>query len=725
MKQELIDKLIHDLEGEWTEDVRSAVHALVSLGPSILVPLLRAFEQGDAYLKANTAHVLKQMQPDDTLPMLVEHLETRHLSLQSKTILTEVLHHLLDDNNDNASILSLLTELAETTDEQLRLLVTQSLGKCVPAQSVPVLRRLSKDTSYQVRAEAKRLLALFPMYSDDDIPLWNTSSFEAAARLRVRNGLSETRSDAIEAMLRRGERATAELLPYLDDAGEQTFEAMSPILQGLDAHQVVPPLKSVIRSQGLPPRRRVAAMKVARELSVSPTEMGKMYRDFLEEDSPELRFAGAEGLLIGEELGSLVVTDDEKSKLFKVLGELLCNERHDVRYQASHLLSRTEEASSQSLLRYVMDVLHKYPDDASRVFQMKILARLMDNLPSIQFLLPELLEFVGNSRGEALMIGLTMLDKFVPSKSSKMISNKLLQLLQNLEKPEPVELVLSLLERVLPRNHTEASEVLCKLEERFSSHSLWPKVLLLCGRICDQGSVDMLIRWAQTKSEEEADLTSRDVAVEVLSSLDGTLREVWIGDDGRYHHRQAPVCDCGGRLVWETRNSREELRCKECDKEYLQTKDRSYSVAEEFVGQLCVCPSCPRKQVLTKMSDGTYICPASGDLYAPRFDNQELLRIKSMKHGACTCCSPRQPLEEKNGRFVCIQTKRSPEEVHANNELPVIDTLEIPARKGGVPANPVARPTPTTLTSTRVFQLRQHILPELTDVEDDMEPEDL
>ncbi|TNE48986.1 MAG: hypothetical protein EP343_13985 [Deltaproteobacteria bacterium] len=714
MNRELINKLIHDLEGEWTDDVRSAVHALVSLGPAILVPLLRAFEQGDSDLKTNAAHVLKEMQPDDTLPMLVEHLETRHLPLQSKTILTEVLTHLLDDNHESAPVQSLLEELVKTTDEDLKLLVTQALGKCAPVHSGPLLRELSADSSRRVRSEAQRLLAMLPRYSEDDIPLWNTSSFEAAARLRVRNGLSQTRSDAIQTMLNRGDTATEELLPYLDDAGEQTFEAMSPILQGLDANQVVPPLTSVIRSAVLPPGRRVAAMKVARDLSVSPKEMSKMYRDFLEEESPELRFAGVEGLFNGQSLGTWTLEVEERSLLLKALGELLCNEREDVRYQASHLLSRTAESADQSLLRYVMDVLHRYPSDTGRVFQMEVLARLMENLPSIQFLLPELLDFVGASRGEALSIGLTMLEKFVPSKPSTTTADKLLTLLQQTEDPGNVATELVLLERVLPRNYAPASAVLCGLEERFGSHPLWGKVLALCGRICDQTSVDVLIRFAQCKSEEEEAVAIRQVALDVLGDLDGTLREVWLGDDGKYHHRPAPVCACGGRLTWQPKGQREALLCSECDSEYLQVKGGAYEKTENYKGLLCVCSSCSRKQVLSEMSDGTYICPASGDLYAPRFDTKELLRISSMKHGACTCCSPKQPLEEINGRIVCIQTKRSLEEVLDNDELPVIDTLEIPTRNANGANGTTGRRTPTTLTSTRAFRLRQTMLPELT-----------
>ncbi len=716
MNQELIEKLMQDLESEWSDNVRSAAHALASLGQPALGPLLKAFEQENEALRCHAAIVLKQMQPHDIIPILLELLESERTLPHSKLLLVDVLIHLLEEGCTDSSILSTLLHLSREPQEDLRLLVAQALGRCDPSRGVPLLRQMLPHSSHAVVEEIQHQLSLHPVYTEDEIPLWDTTSYEAAARLRVRNGLSESRRDAIETMLERGDDATAELLPLLQDAGEQTLEEMSPILRTLGSGMVFQPITDIIDDQENPPSRRLAALQAIRLVQSGSQELKPVFTRLLTEESPDLRLRALEGLLGIPEYKE---ASEERGKLWGNLGSLLCHESDDIRYRAAALLADEVMPFDQTVLRFLLDALHRFPSDRGRVYLMRALARLMEGFPSIQFLLPELLDFVGASRGESLTVGLTILDKFVPVKPSPLISDVLLCLIPECDVADTVSALLSLLERVLPRNYTSATEVICSLEKRFPGQPLWEPALRLCGRICDHHSIDTLIRWAQRESSPYEHLERfRIVANEVLASLHGTLREVWQGADGRYHHRPAAVCHCGGRLIWQSQNGREELRCRECDAEYLPGHGGVFQALADITTPLCACPTCRRKNMLAQMPDGTLICPASGELYSPRFDTKDLLRVNGLEHGVCKCCHPPQPLEANNDRILCIQTKRSPEEVDASDALPVIETLDLPSFQLPVRHNPTQQPTPTSAPSMRVLQLRKNIMPELA-VEDE------
>lgn len=726
MDQELIKKLIHDLEGQWPEHVRSASHALVSIGQPVLAPLLRAFSQRNGasssdIFRSNAVEVLKQMQPDETLPSLLELLESNELPIASKTLLIEALLTLLEDNCSDESILMLLVQLLQSSDELLRVWTTRVLGKMVARRSVPILRRLAQDTSSLVREEAERQLSLLPYHTEDEIPSWDDASFEAMARLRLRKGLSLSRRDAIESVLEQGHAATSELLPFLEDAGEQTFEDMSPLFKRIGSEQAIRAVTQIARTAAQLSSRRLAALRTLKVLQPEPGAMDGLYRQLVADEQPQVREFALDGLLRRPNSNTSEEWQEERTRLLGHVGALLCDGNEPVRYRMAVLLADTVKPSDQIVLRHVLDALHRFSHDRARVSLMKVLSRLLENLPNTQFLLPDILDFVGHSREEALVVGLSILDTHVVTRPSPLVSDVLLRLLEVAEDTNVVGKILKLLLRVLPRNYTVASEVICELEERFPKHPCLDDILELCGRICDQRSVKLLIRWAQEQEDGEDDWSRarQSKARQILDDLDGTLSEVWKSPDGRYVHRPAAICSCGGKLSWVLRDSREEMRCEECDAEYVLSKQGTFLPVQGLSQELCFCTSCRRKQILSPLPDGTFLCPASGELYTPRFDTKALVRISSLLLGVCACCQPPQPLEKVNGREICIQTKRSMNEVRQGDTLPVIDTLDMPAFQMPTQPGTAKRPTPASLPTMRVMQLRKNMMTTLTDNEDD------
>lgn len=725
MDQELIKKLIHDLREHRPEPVRSAAHALVSIGQPVLAPLLRAFVQHTMspvdVFKTNAVEVLKQMQPDETLPSLMELLESDVLPAQSKTLLTEVLLTLLEDNSSNESVFQVLVHLLQSSEELLRVWATRVLGKMVPTRSVPLLRRLLQDDAAAVREEAQRQLALLPYTTEDEIPAWDPASFAAMARLRVRNGLSPSRRDAIETVLEKGHAATSELLPFLEDAGEQTLEEMSPVFKRLESEQAIHTVTQIAKSPLQVPSRRLAALRILKILQPEPAQQEGLYRQLVGDDQPEVRGFVLDGLLRRLEADGAEAKGEERTKLLAYAGMLLGDTQESLRYQMAMLLADVVKPTDQVVLRHVLDALHRFSQERSRVYLIQALSRLLKNSPNTQFLLPDILDFVKDSRGDALLAGLALLDTVIPVRSSPLASDVLLRMIENAEDVQVVEALLVLLLRVLPRNYAVASEVICSLESRFPGQALWESVLQLCGRICDQRSLDTLIRWTQQEGEDERSQALHNMARQILDDLDGTLREVWKSPDGRYVHRPGAICECGGKLSWQLRNPREELHCEECDTEYVLGKNGNFLPVRDVQALLCSCSGCRRKQMLSLLPDGIYLCPASGELYVPRFDTKQLLRISSLPLGVCQCCQPPQPLEKVSGRVVCIQTKRGVHEVRNRDTLPVIDTLDIPAFQMPTQTGPAQRPTPTSLPTMRVMQLRKDMMTTLAESDPDQD----
>jgi HEAT repeat protein len=133
------------------------------------------------------------------------------------------------------------------------------------------------------------------------------------------------------------------------------------------------------------------------------------------------------------------------------------------------------------------------------------------------------------------------------------------------------------------------------------------------------------------------------------------------GGDGRWQLESRLWCDCGGQLRWVDRDRRRELRCPECDAEYvLSQKERLFAVDATAFG-VCLCPGCERKQPLVRQGDSdVLVCPESGQVHVRPFDHPLQLRLlESLPLGACACCSEPQPLIRVDDQVLCYRSRRA------------------------------------------------------------------
>ncbi len=149
-------------------------------------------------------------------------------------------------------------------------------------------------------------------------------------------------------------------------------------------------------------------------------------------------------------------------------------------------------------------------------------------------------------------------------------------------------------------------------------------------------------------------------AAQALAGMDPRGDVVAIrGADGTWRAEERHWCQCGGQLRWIERDSREQLRCPQCDAEYVQASAGKLFPAAEAPFGCCLCPGCRRKRPLIREGlSQVLVCPDSGLVHVRPFDHPRQLRLLSaLPLGACTCCQEPQPLIRVDSKAVCYRTR--------------------------------------------------------------------
>lgn len=725
MTDDLISRLMEDLTSEWQEEVQSATHALASLGQSVVLPLLDAIEGKNPTLRKHAALVLEQLQPQEALPPLIELLSEEEVHTESRIILVRILIDLMGETSIESDLLNLLIKLSDDPDPEIRQLSAKGLGKTDSVSGNVELCKLAQDREENVRLEAQtQLTERSRERKANGIQPLEPAMLEAAARLRVRNGLSHSRREAITELLSDGEDATRDLLPLLEDAGTKTLQEVTPLLKQIKDAKAYMPLMDIVLSQDNPWQRRQIAFRGLQKLSPNAEFIEGLQRKLLEDVEPTLRV---------EALLSIAASDLEDQM------ELLSGRLNDpdarVRTQASQLVAERLTPADKGRLRPLLEALHAYPNDASRPFMLQGLARVLVGAPGDQLFAPEILDLLNPSDEQSFACVLDILDKIVSRKPSAQISRSLLALLDSIQRPELIEQVLAILVRKLPRNTTEASRPLHNLLKRFTHIPIQAFVLRLLGRIADKLAVETLIAHAELHPQDEHKVL-KQLAIQLLENLEGSLYEV-TRVQGQYTYQPGLICRCGGQLAWQVKeDEHEELICQTCQEEYVQLEPFALIPLKELSSPVCFCPTCKRKHPLVLSNSRLPTCPASHEEYVIRCDNQSVHRVVDLEFGLCECCIPAQPLDLRGDEIVCIQTGKRPPSTEPIEAEVSGDTLETATPTFSVSAHtpetenrPPARTTrsgrttrpsinsPSTLTRIRSFQLRQTLLAETEQTE--------
>ena len=140
------------------------------------------------------------------------------------------------------------------------------------------------------------------------------------------------------------------------------------------------------------------------------------------------------------------------------------------------------------------------------------------------------------------------------------------------------------------------------------------------------------------------------------------------GPDGKWRAEERLWCACGAVLRWITRERREQLRCPQCDAEYIQSRAGKVFEAQGTPFGACLCPGCKRKRPLVRNGMSQVLtCPESNLVHVRPFDHPRQLRLyQDLPLGACRCCDEPQPLIRVDGQVVCYRTREpSPDHTRA------------------------------------------------------------
>jgi hypothetical protein len=97
---------------------------------------------------------------------------------------------------------------------------------------------------------------------------------------------------------------------------------------------------------------------------------------------------------------------------------------------------------------------------------------------------------------------------------------------------------------------------------------------------------------------------------------------------------------------------REVLVCSGCGREHALSRLGRLFLVERLEYGCCLCPGCRRPQILVNAAD-RLVCPVSGIEHIQTGPEGRVALAGGARWGLCTCCSPRRPLEFRDGRFFC------------------------------------------------------------------------
>jgi len=510
MTEDVVIRLLRDLDSEWQEDVRGASHALAAIGETAMIPLLRSIEEGGERLRRNAALVLKQMHALEALPHLITLLGGAGASVENKEILLDVLVSLMEGKawEGDFDLLDLLLFFSRDTLPSVRRLAVIGLGKIGTLDVLPLLRYLLQDPDRSVREECERILQEMNRPATSGIPPLQAETLAAAARLQVRSQQTQpTHRDIVELSNAPIDRAWPDvlvgLLPQLRDAGTSTLAEMTPLLRQI-REEASRPLEEIISEpRNLLGRRLVALRSLEQLHEADPSALFETYRRLLSTEEAEIRKAALRGLVHAR-----------KGPLAQIIAETLNDPNEGVRLEAARLLAKVLTSRDKEQLRPVLDALHRSERVEMRAYLLEALSCLVDGSPADRLLLLELQPFLRSSFSHEVVMALRILKKLALA-PSEALACEIVNVLQHATEADIYEASLALLEDILPSEAKHAMTALAEGLLRFSDARLQDRTYALLERITDEETIDRLLEQGMGFSPDALD------AIENAEAVDG------------------------------------------------------------------------------------------------------------------------------------------------------------------------------------------------------------
>lgn len=158
MTEDLLARLMDDLDSEWSEDTRNIQFVLSSVGTRAIVHLLELIETGTALQKKNALHILKELKSPDTLPHLLEIFKDAPSNASALASLLELWISLVESGAVQPRGFRALRELSKHPERSVRELVLQALSNFHCQAAMEVVSQMSDDQHPEIQERVKRIL---------------------------------------------------------------------------------------------------------------------------------------------------------------------------------------------------------------------------------------------------------------------------------------------------------------------------------------------------------------------------------------------------------------------------------------------------------------------------------------------------------------------------------------------------------------------------------------
>ncbi|MBW2732336.1 MAG: HEAT repeat domain-containing protein [Deltaproteobacteria bacterium] len=665
-----IQQLIDQLGAPLADVQQEAQRALASQGQAAIAPLVRALGNPRREVRVGAMLTLGSMGATAALPAL-QLLADNDPDVSLRPVALRAISDLAHPKAGRDLKIFLIRKLGDD-DHFVRALACRALGRIADSDARKALNLALEDSESWVRDAARQALVLARAHGaarqegdtdNESMALVRAPSAEVAAQLRGLLSLDvKVQRLAIERLGAIGDDAALHVAPLLYHDVKSTRRAAIETLGSMASALSANHLLDLLADDALEDDLRATTLHTLAHSPLTGEALEGAARPDLKHPDRYVRAAATvcalHGGSHGRALALKTIIDDEDEWVhvtgFQALQDVASAEDRQHRRLLVEALARVVDPVAQGHLLLALRRIFVPPQQGDPSFE-----------GSLRYFLDSKHDLV---REAALLLSIeTTLD------SNPMLMARVREALR--EDPRRGAMVAASLARVAREDDEGSLDVLAKLlrdpedgpenrTQRDAARGLM--------RIGTEAALELLIACANECGEGTCPICKVLETQPAEAELRATREE---GQSWRLVVQ--PRCSaCQVPLVWTDTKVHEELRCPNCQVEYVLGSGQRPIAVDKAPFGLCLC--CKRKRLLVRGGrDQTLVCPETKEVHIRPHDTPHQIHLLcDLPLGACACCAERQPLIKVDEKVLCRRTRRE--------HLPDAHGFSLPAPAVGV-----------------------------------------
>ncbi len=644
--------IVEQLAAPLQELKDEAREKLVAAGDAALPSLVEALDHPERDVRAGACLALARLKADVAAPSLARLAESDPES-SVRPLALRALSAMARPDGPAAMRNALLTQVG-SDDMFARALACEGLGKVRDSASLRQLDRATRDPEEWVRNAANKALHTPPPEASAQAP---QSNLPAKVEQR-KDGLSplagglqslnvEVQQFAQQTLVERGEASVAEVVPVLLGGPPEARRAAAEVLGRIGAPAGMEPLNQLLVQKGITDGLRAVALHcmaiILRKGGPLASFPADLVVGLLDRSRDRFVRAGAASALIAaggsHRAWALSAMDEEDAQW--------------VMLQAGKALARVASPDDRALIPAIVTFLSSMTEPEGQVVLLEALRRIVDGPSDQAGHLVGPLSFFLQSEDEAVRRVAALVLARTGEPLERQEQEAIFQVLEA-DPWQGIELMGAVARMAHPEDPLPVASLARLL--RNPDDAVAAEAVKALASMEGIAALDALVEVANGRAGAVTAAASQALAARDPDTSVAAVRL----PEGKWERRVRLLCACKGDLRWVQREGREELRCPQCDKEYVPSPSGKLYDAEATPFGLCLCVQCPRKRLLVRRDDSeVLICPESKVEHVRPFDHpRQMRRLDQLQYGACTCCVEPQPLIKVNDELVCYRSRR-------------------------------------------------------------------